>query len=159
MNAPRANASSASPTTTSSNAIRSTSTSSGSKTNPSKTLPISRRPTSSPPRLSRTWRPHWHSSLRSLRIWAGKKPKRTQSKMDNPQLIRTCEQLQFVKSLLIGTLESNNLIINRERVTLAIERIALIEELLSDFSQALDQVRRENEQFQRARTVDLAVEK
>jgi len=79
--------------------------------------------------------------------------------MDNSEITRTRDQLQFVKDILLKIVHSNDLSGNRERVTVAIERITLIEELLSQVSQEVDGIRNHDYDIRRARSVELAIQK
>ena len=79
--------------------------------------------------------------------------------MDNLQIGRTRDQLQFVKDILVTTLNSDDQTVNHERVTVAIERITLIEELLSEVWHEVDGIRSEGEEMRRARSVELAIQK
>jgi hypothetical protein len=79
--------------------------------------------------------------------------------MDDSEITRTCEQLQFVKNILVTTMDSNDLSVNRERVTVAVERITLIEALLSEVSKEIDRIRNQNDEFRRSRSVDSAIQK
>ena len=79
--------------------------------------------------------------------------------MDDSEITRTRDQLQFVKDILVTTANSNDLCVNRERVTLAIERITLIEALLSEVSQEVDRIRTQDYETRRARSAELAIQK
>jgi hypothetical protein len=79
--------------------------------------------------------------------------------MDDSQISRTREQLQFVKDILVRTVGSNDVSVNRERVTVAIERIALIEGLLSEVWQEVDRIRTQDYEIRRAHNVELASQK
>jgi hypothetical protein len=79
--------------------------------------------------------------------------------MNDSQISRTREQLEFVKDILATTVDSDNVSLTRERVTLAIERIALIEELLSDVRAELERVRSQGDEIRRERSVELAIKK
>lgn len=92
-------------------------------------------------------------------IWARENSTLAKHNMDNSEITRTLEQLQFVKDILVTTMNSNDLALNRERVAVAIERIALIDALLSEFSQAVDLIRDKDYEIRRSRSIELAIQK
>jgi len=79
--------------------------------------------------------------------------------MDDSQISRAREQLQFVKDILATIVGSDKVSVKRECVTVAIDRITLIEELLSDVWHEVERVRSQSEEIRRERSVELAIQK
>jgi len=69
--------------------------------------------------------------------------------MDNSIVARTQNQLNLVKGLLSTFLEPSISPLIRERIAIALERIALVQGLMSTLSEELSELERQNEAFRR----------
>lgn len=66
--------------------------------------------------------------------------------MANSLVNQACDQLRLVKALLSASLERDELSANRERITLALERLSVIDVLLVDAAGQIEQaIKRSNE--------------